>query len=175
MTANLKAHVLGEMVILLMLLLAGSAIAADCVTMGATCLDPVVSDSLQARIPIILVHGWNPDSIPAPSLTETWDNFIAYFNQNPSLYNQFKLYRLSYNSNSVTVPELGRAFRDVIDKMSADDPLNFGSKPQQIAGRRILLIDDVMTTGATVAGAAQTLMKAGARSVSVLTAARVVR
>jgi ComF family protein len=46
---------------------------------------------------------------------------------------------------------------------------------QQVAGRRILLIDDVMTTGATVAGAAQTLMDAGAGSVSVLTAARAVR
>jgi ComF family protein len=46
---------------------------------------------------------------------------------------------------------------------------------QQIARGRILLIDDVMTTGATVSGAAQTLIKAGARSVSVLTVARAVR
>jgi ComF family protein len=47
--------------------------------------------------------------------------------------------------------------------------------PQKIAKCRILLIDDVMTTGATVAGAAQTLVKAGAGSVSVLTVARTVR
>jgi ComF family protein len=46
---------------------------------------------------------------------------------------------------------------------------------QQIARCRILLIDDVMTTGATVAGAAQTLLEAGAGRVSVLTAARAVR
>lgn len=42
----------------------------------------------------------------------------------------------------------------------------------QIAKRRILLIDDVMTTGATVISAAETLLEAGAGSVSVLTAAR---
>jgi competence protein ComFC len=46
------------------------------------------------------------------------------------------------------------------------------SAPQHISQRRILLIDDVMTTGATVASAAQTLMDAGAWRVSVLTMAR---
>jgi ComF family protein len=45
-------------------------------------------------------------------------------------------------------------------------------KPQQVLKSRILLIDDVMTTGATVASAAQTLMEAGAWRVSVLTVAR---
>jgi ComF family protein len=45
--------------------------------------------------------------------------------------------------------------------------------PQQISGKRVLLIDDVMTTGATVASAAQALLKDGALRVSVLTVARV--
>jgi ComF family protein len=45
-------------------------------------------------------------------------------------------------------------------------------EPKQIFARRILLIDDVMTTGATVASAAQALLDAGARRVSVLTVAR---
>jgi ComF family protein len=44
--------------------------------------------------------------------------------------------------------------------------------PQRISKRRILLIDDVMTTGATVESASQALMDAGARRVSVLTVAR---
>jgi ComF family protein len=44
--------------------------------------------------------------------------------------------------------------------------------PEGVAGRRILLVDDVMTTGATVASASGTLMKSGALRVSVLTLAR---
>jgi len=44
-----------------------------------------------------------------------------------------------------------------------------------VEGRRVLLIDDVMTTGATVEACARTLKRAGARAVDVLTLARVVR
>jgi ComF family protein len=44
----------------------------------------------------------------------------------------------------------------------------------QVAGRRILLIDDVMTTGATAASAADALIAGGAEKVSVLTVARAV-
>jgi predicted amidophosphoribosyltransferase len=41
--------------------------------------------------------------------------------------------------------------------------------------RNILLIDDVLTTGATASACAETLLDAGARAVDVLTLARVVR
>jgi ComF family protein len=43
----------------------------------------------------------------------------------------------------------------------------------QIAGKRILLIDDVFTTGATLRSAAETLKAAGATHVTALTLARV--
>jgi ComF family protein len=44
--------------------------------------------------------------------------------------------------------------------------------PEWIDGRRLLLVDDVMTTGATVNECAKVLVQAGARSVHVVTVAR---
>lgn len=46
------------------------------------------------------------------------------------------------------------------------------AKASEIAGRRLLLIDDVMTTGATCDAASRALLSAGALSVQVLTLAR---
>ena len=48
-------------------------------------------------------------------------------------------------------------------------------RTEAVAGKRILLIDDVMTTGSTAAACAVALKKAGARKVVLLTVARVDR
>jgi ComF family protein len=49
------------------------------------------------------------------------------------------------------------------------------SRKSLVAGKRILLIDDVMTTGSTAAACASALKRAGAKSVTLLTLARVDR
>jgi ComF family protein len=45
-------------------------------------------------------------------------------------------------------------------------------RPQAVANRRVLLVDDVMTTGATVDECSRILLRAGARRVDVFTLAR---
>ena len=48
-------------------------------------------------------------------------------------------------------------------------------RPADVAGRRLVIVDDVMTTGATVDECARVLKRAGAASVGVLTLARALR
>jgi len=49
------------------------------------------------------------------------------------------------------------------------------AKPKEVAGREILLVDDVLTTGTTVSECARVLRRAGASKVYVATVARTLK
>ena len=46
-------------------------------------------------------------------------------------------------------------------------------RPQAVSGLSVLLVDDLFTTGSTLSAAAESLLKAGASRISVMTIARV--
>jgi ComF family protein len=68
--------------------------------------------------------------------------------------------------------ERHRAGLDRIDRARSVENAFAVTRPQIVNGRRLLLVDDVLTTGATISAATCALINAGADRVSVLTAAR---
>jgi ComF family protein len=113
----------------------------------------------------------------------------------PVPVHRLRLFRRRYNQAALLARELGRisgrpVLLDGLGRSRATDSLGgktaidrraevadaFTVRPgrlQALRGRRILLIDDVMTSGATARACAETLLEAGAASVDVLVAARV--
>ena len=57
--------------------------------------------------------------------------------------------------------------------MAASFPISSNDGEIAVRGRRVLVVDDVYTTGATVSSVTRALKKAGAGAVDVLTFARV--
>ncbi len=68
--------------------------------------------------------------------------------------------------------ERHRAGMDATDRRKTVDRAFQVVHPALVAGERVLLVDDVFTTGATVSSCAKALLDAGAREVFVLTVAR---
>jgi ComF family protein len=77
------------------------------------------------------------------------------------------LRRIRPTQSQVSLPEASRT-SNVRGAFAVTDPA-------AIEGRRVVLVDDVYTTGATVAECAVVLRRAGAAAVDVLTLARAVR
>jgi triacylglycerol esterase/lipase EstA (alpha/beta hydrolase family) len=94
----------------------------------AATLAEVSSVSLGSKTPLILIHGFNPIGVPSSPSTDTWNNFIGYFNLNSQLPLLYKLYTFSYYSNFTSVANLGVDLRNLLDDASKDDPTNFGNR-----------------------------------------------
>jgi ComF family protein len=71
--------------------------------------------------------------------------------------------------------ERNRAGMDAKDRRKTVEEAFTVTHPRLIAGERVLLVDDVFTTGATVSACARALLDAGATEVFVLTLARALR
>lgn len=69
--------------------------------------------------------------------------------------------------------ERHRAGLDATDRARSVDRAFAVARVESIAGKRVLLVDDVYTTGSTMCAAARSLLEAGAVEIKVLTVARV--
>ena len=74
-----------------------------------------------------------------------------------------------------STPSQGRLTRNQRGKNVAGEFALNARRTMQAEGRRVLLIDDVLTTGATVSECAKVLKREKAKSIQILTLARVVR
>ena len=70
-----------------------------------------------------------------------------------------------------TVPQTGLGRRQRLKNVKGVFSLRF---PEEVYGKKVLVVDDVYTTGATVNECARTLLKFGAERVDVLTLARAI-
>ena len=73
--------------------------------------------------------------------------------------------------NKATLPQTGLGRRQRLKNIKGAFTVRI---PEIVYGKKVLLVDDVYTTGATVNECARMLLKAGARIVDVLTVARAV-
>ncbi|KKW02786.1 MAG: Serine hydroxymethyltransferase [Parcubacteria group bacterium GW2011_GWA1_49_11] len=96
-------------------------------------IDGNLNAPLGGKTPLILVHGWNPNGIPAGPQSASWDRFVSYFYQDASLRGRFKLYFFNYYSNEISVGLLGSYLGYLTDLGGYYDASFLVSKPVLLA------------------------------------------
>jgi ComF family protein len=126
------------------------------------------------------------DESPAPFEVDGYDVLV------PVPLHRNRLRGRGYNQSLLLAAEIGHRYelpvqkgllariRDAVPQVELTGPrreqnvkgvFSLGDKPK---GKNILLVDDVMTTGATVNECSRVLLKGGTRSIDVFTIARAV-
>lgn len=115
----------------------------------------------------------------------------------PVPLHRWRIWRRGYNQSALIATALARrtglpADLDLIRRIKSTPPLKGKGRRERalavrgafrveqaararLAGRRVMLVDDVFTTGATANACARTLLRAGAAEVNIICWARVVR
>jgi triacylglycerol esterase/lipase EstA (alpha/beta hydrolase family) len=133
-SSNILIQVIMVLVsVLLLLPRCAKAAGEPCVTSPAGHADclfaaPIDDDPLAARTPLILIHGFRPNAVPGAPDDSAWNNFLGYYSGSTPLRSTYKPYLFLYESNDISVFDLGAALRDVLDVENLNDPA-FGSKP----------------------------------------------
>lgn len=102
-------------------------------------------------------RGFNQSLILARALAKKW--------QIPVNFSLLKRHKFTLTQTGLNKAERNKNIKGAFEV----------SDKKNIAGRNVILIDDVYTTGATINECAKTLIKAGAQKVTVLTLARVLQ
>jgi ComF family protein len=157
------------------------------------------AESDPASLPaLIRRHKYGLDQTVAPALAEYLGRDLPIARDDldlvvPVPLHRSRLWWRGFNQAALLAAEVGRRLAlpldtQVLVRTRATNPQTYrhhderlrnvrrafaAPKPDRIAGKAILLVDDVMTTGATVEECARTLLEAGARAVDVFTLARV--
>jgi ComF family protein len=130
--------------------------------LGRTGRNLLVDSDLIVPVPLHRLRLWrrryNQSAELARRLAQEWKR----------VYEPFALTRSRPTASQGTMASAKARRRNVMGAFQVPDPA-------KVKGKRVLLLDDVMTTGATVQACARALKRAGAQRVHVLVLARVVK
>ncbi|HZZ99689.1 MAG TPA: hypothetical protein VFK07_03205 [Candidatus Paceibacterota bacterium] len=85
------------------------------------CLAENDTSQLKDRIPVLFIHGWNRQSIPAPPDTKSLANLEKYLKKIVWVSDDFKFYTVSYWSNATDLRSMGKVLNELVSDMDGKD------------------------------------------------------